>query len=78
MQLSLPLSPTFRSTSPLYGRTTTIDWMPPCYCGSRQAIIGSSCGPHEHKLVCEGCTRFRAWLSAPRAAALLEEHMGAC
>jgi hypothetical protein len=70
LQLNLfsPVSP----RSPLYGKSTLIDWMPPCDCGSREAIIGSSAGPHEARLICTGCTRFRAWLSAPRAAALIE------
>ena len=62
--------------SSLYGKMTTLDWLPPCCCGSREAIIGSSAGPHEARLICTGCTRFRAWLSAQRAAGLLQQ-MGA-
>ena len=64
------------SGSALYGKTTTADWLPPCDCGSRQVVIGSSSGPHEARLICTGCTRWRAWLSAQRAAAL-RQSMGA-
>jgi hypothetical protein len=67
-QLSLFDRPSMRSQ--LHGRTTTIDWLPPCSCGSREAVIGSSAGPHEHRLICCSCTRFRAWLSAERATLL--------
>jgi hypothetical protein len=73
MLTQLDLFSPVATQSPLYGKLTTLDWMPPCDCGSREAVIGSSGGPHEHRLVCSGCTRFRAWLSAQRAAALLQQ-----
>jgi hypothetical protein len=56
--------------SPLVGTTVVIDWWPePCSCGSRLGVIGSSGGPHENRIVCVSCTRFR--LSAWRAQLLL-------
>jgi hypothetical protein len=70
MPLQLDLFAPPHSTSPLYGKATTLDWLPPCACGSREAIVGSSAGPHEARLICSGCTRFRAWLSASRVGLL--------
>jgi hypothetical protein len=57
---------------PLVGTTVVVDWWPePCTCGIRLAIVGSSAGPHENRLICASCTRHRGWLSAARAALLL-------
>jgi hypothetical protein len=58
------------SASPLIGTEITPDWLEPCSCGARTVVIGSSGGPHVHRLICIGCTRFRAWLGVHAAAVL--------
>jgi hypothetical protein len=39
-----------------------------CRCGSYVAIIGSSNGPHEHRLDCAWCGTWCRWLGARDAA----------
>jgi hypothetical protein len=39
-----------------------------CICGSRLGVIGSSAGPHAHRITCDACPAFRQWLGHREAA----------
>jgi hypothetical protein len=41
-------------------------------CGSMAAIVGKGAGPHAARLDCANCARFRGWLPALAAEALVD------
>jgi hypothetical protein len=49
-----------------------------CRCGSRIATLGSSAGPHEARIKCDGCGTHRGWVGKETAHSILEliEHFG--
>jgi hypothetical protein len=57
---------TTSSASPIIG--LKVQMPRACRCGSRVAIIGSSSGPHEHRLDCAQCGTWCRWLGARDAA----------
>jgi hypothetical protein len=67
MQLSLfeTLPSSLPPASPIIGLKVRLPQA--CRCGSTFAVIGSSCGPHEHRLGCEQCGRWRRWLGRSEA-----------
>jgi hypothetical protein len=63
---SSPLSSTPSSTSLIIGLRVRLPQA--CRCGSYIATIGSSSGPHEHRLDCVQCGTWCRWLGARDAA----------
>ena len=41
-----------------------------CTCGSYLGVIGSSAGPHAHRITCDACHVFRQWLGHREASFL--------
>jgi len=39
-----------------------------CRCGSHIGVVGSSCGPHQHRIDCKQCGTWRQWLGRAEAA----------
>src|SRR5262249_8329481 len=54
---------TMPSTS-IVGLMVVLEERPACACGSFEATIGASAGPHCASLLCAYCQRHRGWLSA--------------
>jgi hypothetical protein len=65
---SSPPSSAPSSSSPIIGLRVTLPRA--CRCGSHVATIGSSSGPHAHRLDCTQCGTWCRWLSAHEAAFL--------
>jgi hypothetical protein len=53
------------STSPIINLRVRLPQA--CGCGSHIATIGSSSGPHEHRLDCTHCGTWRQWLGRAEA-----------
>jgi hypothetical protein len=69
-QSSSPPSSAPLPTSPIMGQRVRLP--DACRCGSYTGVIGSSSGPHEHRLCCERCDTWRRWLSRAEAAFIME------
>src|SRR5262245_57506003 len=63
---SLPSSSAPSSALPIVGQRVRLP--KPCpHCSSNIAVIGSSAGPHLHRLTCAACGRFCQWLGRREA-----------
>jgi len=63
---SSPSSAPSSALSPIVGLKVRMPQR--CRCGSHIATIGSSSGPHEHRLDCARCGTWCRWLGARDAA----------
>jgi len=64
--MNSPPSSAPSSTSPIIGLRVRLPQA--CRCGSSIAVIGSSSGPHEHRLECAQCGTWCRWLSTRQTA----------
>jgi hypothetical protein len=82
-QLDLFFEPTSASSSlsssSLIGLQVQLPQQPCRSCGNATGVIGSSCGPHAHRISCEQCNAFCRWLSHSEAdfIAAVSEKFGA-
>jgi hypothetical protein len=63
-------SPPLSSSSPIIGLQVRLQRA--CRCGSLIATIGSSSGPHEHRVDCQRCGTWCRWLGRAEAAFITE------
>jgi hypothetical protein len=62
LSLSFESSTTAATSTSVRGLTVLLPGA--CSCGSRNAVVGSSSGPHYARIVCARCSKWRGWMSA--------------